>query len=161
MPSCPARGRPRCWTEAVLTGIHAAAFAGEGRPWSGPEILAQLGEQAVAVRLAHRERTEPGGGLAPAGFALYRAVDGEAELLTISVMPEARRSGIGADLLAACEDGARASGAARLFLEVAEGNVAARALYDRAGYRECGRRKGYYRRPDTTSDDAVVMEKAI
>ncbi len=94
----------------------------------------------MAVRLAHRERADPGGGLAPAGFALYRAVAGEAELLTISVLPEARREGLGAGLLAACEDGARASGAARLFLEVAEGNVAARALYDRAGYRECGRR---------------------
>ena len=67
----------------VLAGIHAVAFAGEGRPWSGPEILALLGEPVVAVRLAHRKRTRPGGGLAPAGFALYRAVAGEAELLTI------------------------------------------------------------------------------
>ena len=146
---------------AELAGIHAVAFAGEGRPWSGPEILALLGEPFVAVRLAHRERTQPGGGLAPAGFALYRAVADEAELLTISVLPEARRSGIGAGLLSACEDGARAAGAARLFLEVAAGNLAARALYGRAGYRECGRRKGYYRRPDATRDDAVVMEKAL
>ena len=128
------------------------------KPAPGPEILALLGEPVVAVRLAHRQRTEPGDGLAPAGFALYRAVAGEAELLTISVLPEARRSGIGAGLLAACEDGARASGAARLFLEVAEGNVAARTLYDRAGYRECGRRKGYYQHPDGSRDDAVVME---
>ena len=113
------------------------------------------------MRRAHRQGTEPGGGLAPAGFALYRAAAGEAELLTISVMPEARRSGIGAGLLAACEDGARASGAARLFLEVAAGNLAARALYGRAGYRECGRRKGYYQRPDGSRDDAVVMEKKL
>ncbi len=144
-----------------LAGIHAAAFAFEGRPWSGPEILALLGEPAVAVRLAHRQGAEPGGGLSPAGFALYRTVSGEAELLTISVLPEARRSGIGAGLLAACEDGARAAGAARLFLEGAAGNAAARALYDRAGYRECGRRKGHYQRPDGTSDDAVVMEKKL
>jgi ribosomal-protein-alanine N-acetyltransferase len=50
---------------------------------------------------------------------------------------------------------------ARMFLEVAAGNIAARALYDRAGYCECGRRKGYYQRPDATRDDAVVMEKAL
>ncbi len=154
-------GHPDLRLAGALARIHAAAFAGEGRPWSGPEILALLGEPVVAVRLAHRQRAEPGGGLAPSGFALYRAVAGEAELLTISVLPEARRSGIGAGLLAACEDGARASGAARLFLEVAEGNIAARALYDRAGYRECGRRKGYYQRPDGSRDDAVVMEKAL
>jgi len=34
---------------------------------------------------------EPGGELAPAGFALYRAVAGEAGLLTLSVLSEARR----------------------------------------------------------------------
>jgi ribosomal-protein-alanine N-acetyltransferase len=44
---------------------------------------------------------------------------------------------------------------------VAEGNAAARALYARAGYRECGRRKGYYQRPDGSRDDAVVMEKPL
>ncbi len=143
---------------AELAGIHAVAFAGEGRPWGGPEILALLGEPAVAVRLAHSEQR---GSFAAVGFALFRAVADEAERLTISVLPEARRSGIGAGLLAACEDGARTAGAARLFLEVAEGNGAARALYDRAGYRECGRRKGYYQRPDGSRDDAVVMEKAL
>ncbi|MFQ5566998.1 MAG: GNAT family N-acetyltransferase [Paracoccaceae bacterium] len=142
----------------VLAAIHAAAFAGEGRPWSGPEFLALLGEPAVAVRLAH---SGPPGNATALGFALYRAVADEAELLTLSVLPEARRRGLGAGLLAACEDGARAEGAARLFLEVAAGNLAARALYDRAGYRECGRRKGYYRRPDGSRDDALVMEKVL
>ena len=95
------------------------------------------------------------------GFALYRVVVDEAELLTISVMPDARRGGIGAGLLAACHEGARLSGAVRMFLEVAEGNLAARSLYDHASYRECGRRKGYYRRPDGSQDDAVVMEKTL
>ncbi len=75
--------------------------------------------------------------------------------------PLPERAGPGAGLLAACEDGARTAGAARLFLEVAAGNVAARVLYDRAGYRECGRREGYFRRPDGSRDDAVVMEKAL
>jgi ribosomal-protein-alanine N-acetyltransferase len=146
---------------AELAGIHAVAFAGEGRPWSGPEILALLNEPTVALRLAHRRHPESDDGLALAGFALYRAVAGEAEILTLSVLPEARRSGIGAGLLAACETGARAAGAARLFLEVAAGNTAARALYDRAGYRECGRRKGYYQRPNASRDDAVVMAKKL
>ncbi len=41
-----------------LAGIHAAAFSGEDRPWSGPEIL---------------------------------ALPGEAGLLTLSVLSEARR----------------------------------------------------------------------
>lgn len=145
----------------ILAEIHAAAFAGEGRSWSAPEMLALLGEPAVALCLARREGGGPGDGLAPAGFALYRAVAGEAELLTVAVAPVARREGLGAGLLAACEDGARKAGAQRMFLEVAAGNAAARTLYDRTGYRECGRRRDYYRRPDGSHDDAVVMEKPL
>jgi ribosomal-protein-alanine N-acetyltransferase len=152
------RPEPDLRLAAELAGVHAAAFAGDGRPWSGPEILALLNEPTVAVRLAHSGHR---GSVASVGFALFRVVAGEAEILTLAVLPEARRGGIGTDLLAACEDGARGAGAARLFLEVADGNIAARALYDRAGYRECGRRKGYYRRPDTSRDDAVVMEKLL
>jgi ribosomal-protein-alanine N-acetyltransferase len=165
------RSEPDLRLAVVLADIHAAANAGDGRSWSAPEMLALLGEPVVAVCLAHRERRlpedgrpedgPPGNRLAPAGFALYRAVAGEAELLTISVLPEARREGLGAGLLAACENGARTAGAQRMFLEVAEGNAAARALYARAGYRECGRRKGYYQRPDGSRDDAVVMEKPL
>jgi len=155
------RSEPDLRLAAVLADIHSAAFAGEGRSWSAPEMLALLGEPVVAVCLAHRERPSAGRALAPAGFALYRAVAGEAELLTISVMPDARREGLGAGLLAACEEGAKIAGAERLFLEVAEGNAAARALYDRNGYRECGRRKGYYQRLDGSRGDAVVMEKPL
>jgi ribosomal-protein-alanine N-acetyltransferase len=151
-------GEPDLRLAGELAGVHAAAFAGEGRPWSAPEFVALLGEPAVAVRLTHSEQS---GSFAAVGFALFRAVADEAELLTLSVLPEARRSGIGSGLLAACEDGARTAGATRLFLEVAAGNVAARTLYDRAGYRECGRRKGYYQRPDGSRDDAVVMEKTL
>jgi len=145
----------------TLAGIHAVAFAGEGRAWSAPEILALLNEPVVELRLAHHESAEPGGELTPVGFALYRAVADEAEILTISVMPDARRQGIGAGLLAACEAGARAAGVTRMFLEVAAGNAAARALYDGAGYHLAGRRKAYYERPDGSRDDALVMAKAL
>jgi ribosomal-protein-alanine N-acetyltransferase len=145
----------------ALAGIHAVAFAAEGRPWSAPEVLALLNEPVVALRLAHREGGEPGAGLIPVGFALYRAVADEAELLTVAVMPESRRQGIGSALLGACEAGAHAKGACRMFLEVARGNAAARGLYDRAGFREIGRRKAYYAYPDGGRDDALVMEKTL
>lgn len=144
-----------------LARIHAVAFAGEGRPWSGPEILALLNEPAVGLRLAHAERREAGDRLAPAGFALYRVAADEAELLTVSVVPEARRAGLGRALVAACEQGARACGARRLFLEVAEGNRAARALYAGAGYHEVGRRKRYYEHPDGSREDALILGKPL
>lgn len=145
----------------TLARIHAAAFAEEGRPWSGPELMALLDEPAVDLRLAHHERREAGDRLAPAGFALYRVAADEAELLTVSVVPEARRAGLGRALLDACEAGARQAGARRMFLEVGAGNAPARALYDGAGYREVGRRRGYYQRPDGSRDDALVLAKPL
>lgn len=145
----------------TLARIHAAAFAEAGRPWSGPELMALLEEPAVGLRLAHHERRAAGDRLAPAGFALFRVAADEAELLTVSVVPEARRAGLGRALVGACEAGARQAGARRMFLEVGAGNAPARALYDGAGYREVGRRRGYYQRPDGNRDDALVLAKPL
>ena len=145
----------------TLARIHALAFADEGRPWSAPELMALLSEPAIGLRLAHHERHEAGDRLAPSGFALFRVAADEAEILTVSVVPEARRAGLGRALVAACEEGARRSGAARIYLEVAAANAPARALYDAAGYGEVGRRKGYYQRPDGSRDDALVLLKPL
>ena len=145
----------------TLARIHAVAFAHEGRPWSGPELMALLDEPAVGLRLAHHERHEAGDRLSPAGFALYRVAADEAELLTVSVVPESRRAGLGWALLAACEAGAWRAGARKLFLEVGAGNAPARALYEGAGYAEVGCRPGYYQRPDGSLDDALVLAKPL
>lgn len=153
--------KPDLRLAAELARIHAAGFAQEGRPWSGPEILALLNEPGIGLRMAHTESHAGGDRLAPAGFALYRVAADEAELLTVSVVPEARRAGLGRALLAASEDGARRAGATRLLLEVGAGNAPARALYSHAGYREVGRRAGYYLLPDGRRDDALILEKAL
>lgn len=48
-------------------------------------------------------------------------------------------------------------GATRLFLEVAEDNAAARALYDRLGFEPAGRRPRYYSRPNGPAVDALLL----
>ncbi|MET0429646.1 MAG: ribosomal-protein-alanine acetyltransferase, partial [Microvirga sp.] len=48
-------------------------------------------------------------------------------------------------------------GARIVFLEVEEGNAPALALYRRLGFREVGRREGYYARPDGTRAAALTM----
>ena len=130
-----------------LAALHGACFQ---RGWSEKEIASLLhlpGGLAWMGRLGGR----------PAGLAIIRAIAGEAEVLTIGVTPEARRQGLAGLLLQACEAGAAAAGADRLFLEVSERNQPAIALYDGAGYRETGRRAAYY----ADGSDARLMEKAL
>ena len=95
------------------------------------------------------------------GFALGRVVADEAELLTLAVAPEARRRGQAQQCLQDFEHNSRNMGAARVFLEVAATNAAARALYREAGFDEDGVRKGYYRSPTGDVIDAIVMSKAL
>jgi ribosomal-protein-alanine N-acetyltransferase len=44
-----------------------------------------------------------------------------------------------------------------MFLEVAEDNLAARALYDGAGFAVAGRRRDYYGHADGSRSDALVL----
>lgn len=127
---------------ARLAEIHATAFPA---PWDAAAFEALLAQTGVFVLEA------------PDGFILLRAVADEAEILTLAVRPASRRSGLGAALV---EQGAAASaarGARRLFLEVAQDNTPALALYARAGFAEAGRRPGYYARPDGSQQDALIL----
>jgi ribosomal-protein-alanine acetyltransferase len=73
------------------------------------------------------------------GFAMYRVVAGEGELLNLAVDPSARRTGVARALLQEMMQEAEI-----WHLEVRESNLAAIALYDSLGYQKVGRRSGYY-----------------
>jgi ribosomal-protein-alanine N-acetyltransferase len=88
-----------------------------------------------------------------AGFLVARHLAPEWELENIAVAPEARRSGLGMQLLNALLTRARETKSESVFLEVRESNAAARALYEKAGFRQTGRRKAYYLVP---AEDAIL-----
>ena len=89
----------------------------------------------------------------PAGFCAWRqSSPGEAELLNLAVDPAFRRRGIASALLRALETEAKGE----LFLEVAEPNHAAIALYEHHGWVRAGLRKGYYAQGTV---NAIVMQK--
>ncbi|MEJ6789390.1 GNAT family N-acetyltransferase [Brevundimonas sp. BR2-1] len=127
---------------ARLAALHAEAF---DAPWDAAAFDSLLGQ--VGVHLAE----------SPDGFILMRTAADEAEILTLAVRPGARRRGLGAELVARGAAEAVARGATRLFLEVADDNAAARALYARAGFAEAGRRPRYYARPDGSRRDALLL----
>jgi ribosomal-protein-alanine N-acetyltransferase len=80
------------------------------------------------------------------------------EVLNIAVIPEYRRMGLARRLVGLVLGISRALGAKKAFLEVREGNRAARALYEGAGFEQVGLRKGYY--PDT-GEDALVLGREL
>ena len=124
-----------------LAAIHAAAFP-RHEAW---------GEDAIALQLAM-----PGvfGLLHPlGGMILARVTEDEAEILTLAVAPDMRRQGAAGALLAGAMAEARAQAARTMVLEVAIGNAAARALYQRAGFVEAGRRPRYY----ADGGDALIL----
>lgn len=127
----------------------------EGAPhWAEREYRAMVasGEDGgVRRRLVVAERE--GGGLV--GFAVGKIVGQDlAEIESVAVAVEGRRSGVGRALCEALVAWFREEGAETVELEVRAGNDGAIALYRRLGFRETGRRKAYYRGP---VEDAVLM----
>ncbi|WP_299294632.1 ribosomal protein S18-alanine N-acetyltransferase [uncultured Tateyamaria sp.] len=134
-------------TPETAAAIHAAAFA-DGRPWTASEIADLIASPNTYLTAQDA-----------AGFALWRAVAGEAELLAIAVSPDRQGHGIGAALMQDWMQAARAL-ADTAFLEVAHDNVRACALYARCGFVEVARRTGYYARPQGRAD-ALVLRAAL
>lgn len=134
---------------AQAAAVHAAAFSGggSGRPWPAAEVAGFLDIRGSFAL------TAPGDGPLQA-LLLGRVIGPEAELVTLAVHPRARRAGLARGLVERFAARARAEGARDAFLEVAEGNTAARGLYASAGWREAGRRGGYY---DGGREDALVL----
>jgi [ribosomal protein S18]-alanine N-acetyltransferase len=87
------------------------------------------------------------------GFLVARQVASEWELENIVVASDAHRHGIGRQLLEALLNTARKIDSASVSLEVRESNLAARALYEKLGFRQTGRRPAYYVNP---SEDAIL-----
>ncbi|MCO6418874.1 GNAT family N-acetyltransferase [Siccirubricoccus sp. KC 17139] len=129
----------------ALAALHRLAFPPE-EAW-GADALRLMLEMpgAFALHLPGR------------GFILARAAAGEAEILTLAVVPAARRRGCGAALLGAALGLAAGLGAEAMFLEVAASNEAAQALYAGAGFLPVGRRRRYY----ADGGDALVLRRAL
>jgi ribosomal-protein-alanine N-acetyltransferase len=92
------------------------------------------------------------------GWAGVMVIADSAEILTVGVVPAARRRGIAVRLLDGLLAEARRRGAVEAFLEVRVDNEAARLLYEHEGFTRVGLRRGYY---DAGRVDAVVMRREL
>lgn len=90
-----------------------------------------------------------------AGFAIYRKVSRvTGSLLTLDVLPQHRRQGLGSQLVAACAERLERMGVEKMQLRVALDNHKAQALYERLGLRRLRIDRAFYR----DGIDALVLE---
>ncbi len=119
---------------AAIALIHGASFQ---RGWGEDEIRRLLIEKNV---VAHRAIS----GRKVIGFILSRLAAGEAEILSVAIAPSWRGRKLARPLLDLHLRRLAGLGTRAVFLEVSEHNAPATRLYRRAGFREVGRRQGYY-----------------
>ena len=121
-----------------------------GTPWSREQLLDTLSYDYNLILVLKEEETA-------CGYLIANLLMDTSELLRITVDREKRGQGFGrsllthylAELRGVCETA---------MLEVRESNTSARALYERAGYREISKRKSYYKNP---AEDAIIYEKEL
>ena len=87
------------------------------------------------------------------GFVCAKAVAGEWEIENVVVAAAFLRRGIANELVRELIQRAENEAASAILLEVRESNLPARRLYEKHGFREVGRRRGYYRDP---VEDAIL-----
>jgi ribosomal-protein-alanine N-acetyltransferase len=129
-------------------------------PWSRQAFLHELERNRVAALWV--ARAEPAGEASRAemvvGYLCLWSVADEVHVTNLAVHPEWRGEGVGRLLLGTLLTHHRANGARRALLEVRPGNVEARRLYQGLGFREVGRRRGYY---VDTGEDALILEARL
>ncbi|GAB4229288.1 MAG: N-acetyltransferase [Methyloligellaceae bacterium] len=137
----------------ALAQLHAASFP---QGWDAQTFARFLADPHCLTVVARADTAEPRSD-GPAGFVLLRWAADEAEILTLAVAPELRCQGVARRLLRAAFGRLREKGVRQVFLEVGADNHAAAALYSRLGFRDAGRRAGYYREGEGDARDARIM----
>ena len=135
---------------AEIARLHGQLF---NPAWSEESVFAMLDHPASTAFLA----VYSGPPRTSIGFVLAQLAADEAEILSIGVLPDWQRQGIGRRLVDGVARAVQRAEAKSLYLEVAADNDAALNLYSRAGFLGTGLRRGYYERPGSAPVDAVTL----
>ena len=144
--------------------------------WAAPERAGEVAalherlfhegwsEGSIKTRLEHPASTSliavAGDPKTIKGFVIAQLAADEAEILSIGVAPDWQRAGLGTRLIEGLIRASKRGEAKQVFLDVAEDNAAALALYAKLGFRALGRRKRYYKRPDGAAD-ALTLARTL
>lgn len=134
-----------------LSALHACALP---PGWSSPEIAAYCGEtDRMVLKAANFAGLH--------GFAVLQFAADEAEILTIAVRHASRRQGVASYLMETAIGLFGEKSVSCAYLEVEEGNIPARSLYEKSGFRIFARRKNYYRTAGAGMATALIMRLDI
>jgi len=143
----PVSIRSATWND-VPTILAIEQHARSAAHWTFEQYSKLMGSGVVLVA---EQATEEGG--KPCGFICAQVVAGEWEIENVVVAEAFLRCGIGNALLRELIRRVQNEAATAILLEVRESNRPARRLYEKHGFREVGRRPGYY--PDP-AEDAIL-----
>ncbi len=129
--------------------IERGSFAS---PWKHEHFRFEILENPWAVNRVVRR------GLEVLAYSSVWEIHGELKINNIAVHDACRRAGLGCWLLRRILAHARRGGCGVACLEVRPSNRAALNLYREHGFREVGRRKGYYQQD---GEDAILMELVL
>ncbi len=123
--------------------IDALCFVGE--KWSENLFKEEIGDESKYYAVFYDNDKV-------VGFGSYVQILDEGHILNIAVLPEYRRKGIASRILSNLIENGKSNGIVAFTLEVRVGNVPARTLYERYGFKLVGIRKKFY--PD--KEDAGI-----
>ena len=92
------------------------------------------------------------------GYVGSQSVLDAADMMNIAVAPDYRRNGIGQALVEGLVAHLLQKNVIALLLEVRVSNIPAIALYEKLGFEQVGRRRGYYHNP---REDALILRKEL
>lgn len=133
-----------------LASIVAINQQGEESVWTTKQFTQALEGQETLWVLEQQGYVQ--------AFLLWHSVLDEAEIYHFGVASTSRKQGLGTLLLKHLIEYCHNNGILRLFLEVRDGNLAAKTLYLKHGFVISGHRKNYYQTA-TGTEDAILMEK--
>lgn len=129
-------------TPSGLAQTHDAAFGGKG--WPAADFAGYLADPNILIHGDVR------------CFGVFRCVGPEAEVLTLATDPSVQGAGRATRMLRAALAALATRGVQEVFLEVAEDNSPARALYARTGFKQFASRTAYY-----DNQTAAICMKAL
>lgn len=136
----------------ILSEVHKGCFH---NGWSHLEFESFFERAGVFAGLAYDKKQRP------VGFVLCWLIEDQCDLLSMGVLPDNRRDGVGLMLLEFAIHNAQTLGAKSLMLEVNIHNTAAQTLYEMQGFEKFSVRRDYYTSADGTKADAVCMKKVL